>query len=128
VGKIRGNIPFRKLNVTFSRHRRTFAFFISRKSEFFVTMDTPEDLMDISAGLDLMENTPIMPDLINDAEDDDIIVHMDLREPIKNLKRLVEQSTRLTLTYYQVWLQDSQLLEAHKNLVDQCVQGEVSAT
>jgi GA-binding protein transcription factor, alpha len=91
-------------------------------------MDTPEDLMDISAGLGLMENTPIMPDLMNDEdEDSDIVVHMDLREPIKNLKKLVEESTRMTLTYYQVWLQDSQMLEPHKNLVDQCVQGEVSA-
>lgn len=30
----------------------------------------------------------------------------------------------MSLKHYEFWLQDTQMLESHKNLVDQCVQGE----
>lgn len=61
----------------------------------------------------------------DDTDDDDtIVVHMDLRENLSTLRGLVEQRVGLSLKHYEFWLQDTQMLESHKNLVDQCVQGE----
>ncbi|XP_017142808.1 DNA-binding protein Ets97D [Drosophila miranda] len=56
--------------------------------------------------------------------DDIIVVHMDIREPLTALKKLVEEKIDVKLHYYSFWLQDAQELEPHKNLVDQCVKGE----
>ncbi|XP_026846568.1 DNA-binding protein Ets97D [Drosophila persimilis] len=56
--------------------------------------------------------------------DDIIVVHMDIREPLTALKKLVEDKIDVELHYYSFWLQDAQELEPHKNLVDQCVKGE----
>ncbi|GLG97764.1 DNA-binding protein Ets97D [Gryllus bimaculatus] len=53
-----------------------------------------------------------------------LMQHMDIREPLSTLKLLLEQRLGVELTDYQFWLQDAQMLESHKNLVDQCVQGE----
>lgn len=63
---------------------------------------------------------------LGDADDDDdtIVVHMDLRENLSTLRGLVEQRIGMSLKHYEFWLQDTQMLESHKNLVDQCVQGE----
>lgn len=59
-----------------------------------------------------------------DDDDDTIVVHMDLRENLSTLRGLVEQRIGVQLKHYEFWLQDTQMLESHKNLVDQCVQGE----
>ncbi|XP_014256786.1 DNA-binding protein Ets97D isoform X2 [Cimex lectularius] len=53
-----------------------------------------------------------------------IMLHMDIREPLSSLKYLLEEKLKTDLTDYTFALQDSQILEGHKNLVDQCVQGE----
>ncbi|XP_046384249.1 DNA-binding protein Ets97D-like [Ischnura elegans] len=53
-----------------------------------------------------------------------IMQHMDIREPLSTLRSLLEQRIGMDLSEYQFWLQDAQMLESHKNLVDQCVQGE----
>lgn len=53
-----------------------------------------------------------------------LMQHMDIREPLSTLRTLLEQRLGVELAGYQFWLQDAQMLEAHKNLVDQCVQGE----
>ncbi|XP_069684888.1 DNA-binding protein Ets97D-like isoform X2 [Periplaneta americana] len=53
-----------------------------------------------------------------------LMQHMDIREPLSTLQSLLEQQLGVELTDYQFWLQDAQMLEGHKNLVDQCVQGE----
>ncbi|XP_044577913.1 DNA-binding protein Ets97D-like isoform X1 [Cotesia glomerata] len=50
--------------------------------------------------------------------------HMDIRQPLSTLKMLLEQKLNFDLSDFQFWLQDAQVLESHKNLVDQCVQGE----
>ncbi|XP_017092839.2 DNA-binding protein Ets97D [Drosophila bipectinata] len=76
----------------------------------------------------MFEETNIYDDS-NDVEaeaepDDIIIVHMDIREPLSTLKKLVERKIGVGLNYYSFWLQDAQELEPHKNLVDQCVKGE----
>lgn len=60
----------------------------------------------------------------DDDEDDIIILHIDIREPIKRLKKLLEQKIAVNLAKYEFWLQDAQILEPDKNLVDQCVKGE----
>ncbi|XP_023163690.2 DNA-binding protein Ets97D [Drosophila hydei] len=75
---------------------------------------------------EIFEETNIYEDT-NDVEnepDDIIIVHMDIREPLSTLKKLVEQKIGVELHYYTFCLQDAQDLEPHKNLVDQCVKGE----
>ncbi|KAH8367305.1 hypothetical protein KR200_005286 [Drosophila serrata] len=77
---------------------------------------------------EIFQETTIYEDS-NDVEaeaepDDIIIVHMDIREPLSTLRKLVEQKIDVCLNYYTFWLQDAQELESHKNLVDQCVKGE----
>uniref|UniRef100_T1I8G0 Uncharacterized protein n=1 Tax=Rhodnius prolixus TaxID=13249 RepID=T1I8G0_RHOPR len=49
---------------------------------------------------------------------------MDIREPLSSLKYLLQEKLGTDLNEYSFTLQDSQMLEGHKNLVDQCVQGE----
>lgn len=67
----------------------------------------------------------------NETEEEDesdpedvIIVYMDIREPVQMLRTILEQKIGVSLKNYEIWLQDAQELESHKNLVDQCVQGE----
>lgn len=66
-------------------------------------------------------------DLMNIDTDPDsncIMQHMDIRDPLSKLKKLLEQRLGVQLPGYVFYLQDTKMLEAHKNLVDQCVQGE----
>lgn len=49
---------------------------------------------------------------------------MDITEPLTTLRCLLEQRVNTSLEGYQFFLQDSQQLDASKNLVNQCVQGE----
>lgn len=90
-------------------------------------------------------------DLMNMDDDSDsncIMQHMDIREPLSKLKKLLEQRVGFDLPGYQFCLQGNTMvsiylfiikscgnlylifckncfqLESHKNLVDQCVQGE----
>ncbi|XP_011638904.1 DNA-binding protein Ets97D isoform X2 [Pogonomyrmex barbatus] len=58
------------------------------------------------------------------GEDDDLTQLMDIREPLSTLKSLLEQRFSVDLKNYSFWLQNTQMLESHKNLVDQCVQGQ----
>lgn len=53
-----------------------------------------------------------------------IAQHMDITEPLTSLKSLLEQRLAVSLHDYAFFLQDTQELNASKNLVDQCVQGE----
>ncbi|KAL1489438.1 hypothetical protein ABEB36_014333 [Hypothenemus hampei] len=50
--------------------------------------------------------------------------HMDIREPLSKLKKLLAHKLNISLTNFTFSLQETQILEDHKNLVDQCVQGE----
>ncbi|KAI4454531.1 ets [Holotrichia oblita] len=63
-------------------------------------------------------------DMDAESADDIITQHMDIREPLTKLKKLLEQKLGKEFTGYTFSLQGSQILEGHKNLVDQCVQGE----
>ena len=49
---------------------------------------------------------------------------MDIREPLLNLRQVLEQRLNTDLGEYDFWLQDSQKLEEGMTLVEQCVQGE----
>ncbi|XP_077563693.1 GA-binding protein alpha chain-like isoform X1 [Haemaphysalis longicornis] len=53
-----------------------------------------------------------------------IAQHMDITEPLSTLRTLLEQRLAVSLQDYAFFLQDTQELNASKNLVDQCVQGE----
>lgn len=46
----------------------------------------------------------------DEEEDDIIILHIDIREPIKRLKKLLEQKIAVNLTKYEFWLQDAQIV------------------
>ncbi|XP_033223856.1 DNA-binding protein Ets97D isoform X2 [Belonocnema kinseyi] len=60
----------------------------------------------------------------NGDENDGILMqHMDIREPLSKLRNLLEERLGVELSDFTFWLQDSHL-ECHKNLVDQCIQGE----
>lgn len=60
-------------------------------------------------------------DGIQGGNDEIIHVYMDIRDPIRTLKTILEKKTGKNLQKYEIWLQHSQMLEPHKNLVDQCV-------
>ncbi|XP_036324535.1 DNA-binding protein Ets97D isoform X1 [Rhagoletis pomonella] len=62
---------------------------------------------------------------VDENEPDDVIIlHMDIREPLRALQKLAEKKIGMNLKGYKFYLQDTQELEPHKNLVDQCVKGE----
>ncbi|XP_063234667.1 DNA-binding protein Ets97D-like [Bacillus rossius redtenbacheri] len=58
------------------------------------------------------------------GEDDVLMQHMDIQEPLSKLRSLLEERLGCDLSDHEFWLQDAQILAPHKNLVDQCVQGE----
>ncbi|KAL9914570.1 DNA-binding protein Ets97D-like [Glossina fuscipes fuscipes] len=58
------------------------------------------------------------------AVDNKIIMHMDIREPLRTLQKLLEKKLNISLRGYEFWLQYVQKLEPHENLVDQCVKHE----
>lgn len=60
----------------------------------------------------------------DEGTDGILMQHMDIREPLSRLRCLLEERLGEDLTDFSFWLQDTQMLECHKNLVDQCVQGE----
>ncbi|XP_055852799.1 DNA-binding protein Ets97D [Episyrphus balteatus] len=83
------------------------------------------DLDGIISGEIFQQDNLFMGDHDEENEPDDIIIlHMDIREPLSSLKTLLEQKIGVELKKYSFWLQDAQILEPHKNLVDQCVKGE----
>lgn len=53
-----------------------------------------------------------------------IAQHMDITEPLTSLRSLLEQRLAVSLQDYAFFLQETQELNANKNLVDQCVQGD----
>ncbi|XP_014286268.1 DNA-binding protein Ets97D isoform X2 [Halyomorpha halys] len=64
-------------------------------------------------------------DVNSETNDENIIVlHMDIRDPLYTIRALLEEEIGGKFDDFSFSLQDSQLLEDHKNLVDQCVQGE----
>lgn len=79
---------------------------------FMDNMDSPPDGFEDS-------NSDIMMD-----DDSQIVIHMDITEPLTTLRSLLEEKVGQKLDDFGFSLQDSQSLEDHKNLVDQCVQGE----
>lgn len=61
------------------------------------------------------------------SDDCEIIrVHMDIQLPIETLKVLLQEKTKKDLSDYDVWIQNVEMLEPFKTLVDQCVKGEGS--
>ncbi|XP_054262841.1 DNA-binding protein Ets97D isoform X1 [Macrosteles quadrilineatus] len=81
-----------------------------------------------SAASEGMVSTPgTMPySTEDDTGDEDgsiLIHHMDIKEPLSNLKVALEEVHGISLEGYDFYLQDTTLLEGHKNLVEQCVQG-----
>lgn len=63
---------------------------------------------------------------IEDAvQDEDIMVQqMDIAEPLTTLRALLERRLGVKMDSYEFWLQNQQILDPNKNLVEQCVQGD----
>lgn len=93
-----------------------------------------DDSYDNDSGNELADgfisNIPDSPenpnfDVNSETNDENIIVlHMDIRDPLYTLRALLEEEIGGKFDDFSFSLQDSQILEDHKNLVDQCVQGE----
>lgn len=57
----------------------------------------------------LFMNDDDEPEVTADDDDDDVIIlHIDIREPIKQLRTLLEQRIGINLSRYEFWLQDAQ--------------------
>jgi len=65
-------------------------------------------------------------DSVVSADDESGVIsqHMDIREPLLNLKRVLERKLKTDLSEFDFWLQDRELLEETMTLVDHTVQGE----
>ncbi|XP_014673980.1 PREDICTED: GA-binding protein alpha chain-like [Priapulus caudatus] len=53
-----------------------------------------------------------------------IAQQMDITEPLSHLRELLEERIGVSLIDYEFYLQNEQQLDASRNLVEQCVQGE----
>lgn len=62
--------------------------------------------------------------MVPNPQSQHIMQHMDIREPLTKLRKLIENRLGVGLQGYVFALQGVQILEDHKNLVEQCVQGE----
>lgn len=63
---------------------------------------------------------PIGDDLDEEEEEDDedvIILHMDIRHPIKQLRPMLEQKIGVNLSGYEFWLQDAQMVRNFQKIV-----------
>ena len=92
-----------------------------------VNMEDDDHLLGdaVSFNFDVTD-TDVMQDAMVSADDDSgvIIQHMDIREPLVNLKRGLERKLKTDLSEFDFWLQDRELLEETMTLVDHTVQGE----
>ncbi|XP_011881306.1 PREDICTED: DNA-binding protein Ets97D isoform X2 [Vollenhovia emeryi] len=87
--------------------------------------DIMAQLQQDSSDLDVEPNFALEGSLNGDIFNDGVLMqHMDIREPLSKLRTLLEDKLTIDLKNYSFWLQNAQMLESHKNLVDQCVQGE----
>jgi len=87
-------------------------------------LDTEDEDVFGSFSTDISQ--PLTTDDLEEAVGEDGVIAqlMDIREPLHNLRMVLQQRFNADLTDYDFWLQDSQILEPDMNLVDQCVQGE----
>lgn len=93
------------------------------------TLSSVDDaLLDDSVSFSFdVNDTEVMQDPIVAGEDGEsgiLCQLMDIREPLLNLRQVLEQRLTSDLSDYDFWLQDSQKLEEGMTLVEQCVQGE----
>ncbi|KYN37874.1 DNA-binding protein Ets97D, partial [Trachymyrmex septentrionalis] len=87
--------------------------------------DLIAQLQQESSDLEVEPSFSLENSLNGDYNNEGVIMqHMDIREPLSVLKTLLQERLSLDLRNYSFWLQNAQMLESHKNLVDQCVQGE----
>ena len=63
-------------------------------------------------------------DVDGDGDMDQVEELIDIREPLRTLKKKLEKKMGNSLKNYSFWLQEQQLLDDNSTLVDQCIQGE----
>ena len=91
-----------------------------------------ENLLDdeVNFNFDVSEEDEMMQeedrDLTNNTDDDSnvIIQHMDIREPLMKLKKILEKKLRTNFSRYDFWLQDREFLDEKLTLVEHTIQGE----
>ena len=49
---------------------------------------------------------------------------IDIREPLKSVRKKLDKKMGFSLASYDFWLQEQQMLPDDSTLVDQCIQGE----
>uniref|UniRef100_A0A2L2YLE2 GA-binding protein alpha chain n=2 Tax=Parasteatoda tepidariorum TaxID=114398 RepID=A0A2L2YLE2_PARTP len=89
---------------------------------------TPECSIEVSQEVSesqiTQESSSVTLDSIYNMYVEAHVEFMDIVEPLNHLRSLLEQKTRKDLSDFKFVLQDAQELDATKNLVNQCVQGE----
>ncbi|CAL1272278.1 unnamed protein product [Larinioides sclopetarius] len=84
-------------------------------------LESPHQIVEIVHTEDIVQDEE---SLTVENNNDTIIEYMDITKPLNTLRSLLEQRTGTDLSDYRFFLQDVQELDATKNLVNQCVQGE----
>lgn len=86
-----------------------------------------DDLLgeEVNFNFDVGDVDEVATEQTNGSSDDDLIIqHMDIREPLHKLRRILERKLRTDLTKYDFWLQDREYLDDKLTLVEHTVQGE----
>ena len=80
---------------------------------------------EVSFSFDVTD-TDVMQDPVVAGEDDSgvIIQLIDIREPLNNLRRVLEKKLKTDLSDFDFWLQDREQLDENMTLVEHTVQGE----
>lgn len=66
----------------------------------------------------LFMNEDDEPEVAADDDDDDVIIlHIDIREPIKQLRTLLEQRIGINLSRFEFWLQDAQAVSVFASIL-----------
>ncbi|XP_055947662.1 DNA-binding protein Ets97D-like isoform X2 [Argiope bruennichi] len=84
-------------------------------------LESPHEIVEIVNAEDIVQDEE---SITVEGNIDTLIEYMDITKPLTTLRSLLEQRTGLDLSDYRFFLQDVQELDATKNLVNQCVQGE----
>ncbi|GBN79753.1 DNA-binding protein Ets97D, partial [Araneus ventricosus] len=90
-------------------------------SSMGAVLESPHEIVEIVHTDDIVQDEE---SLTVENNIDTLIEYMDITKPLNTLRSLLEQRTGTDLSDYRFFLQDVQELDASKNLVNQCVQGE----
>ena len=80
---------------------------------------------EVNFNFDVGDVDEVAPEQTNGSSDDDLIIqHMDIREPLHKLRKILERKLRTNLSKFDFWLQDREFLDDKLTLVEHTIQGE----